>query len=101
LKVLNNQMNVDNEKQKIISSNQVQQIGTYIPVEEGLMKLEASLKNFDDDGNPLLLVRSSKLIKRVSPYEEIDDLDGQDLKRLFAEYLRKIGKGDLVPDASK
>jgi hypothetical protein len=39
LKVLNNQMNVDKEKQMIISSNLVQQIGTYIPVEEGLMKL--------------------------------------------------------------
>jgi hypothetical protein len=97
LKILNNQMTIDHEKQKIISSNQVQQIGTYTPVEDGLIKLEASLKNFDDAGNPLLLVRSSKLMKRVSPYEDINDLDGQNLKRLFAEYLRKIGKQDLVP----
>lgn len=101
LKVLNNQMTVDNQTLRIVNSNQVQQIGTFIPVEDGLMKLEASLKNFDEHGSPLLLVRMSKLIKRVGPYEEIDNLDGLDLKKLFAEYLRNNGKADLVPDADK
>jgi hypothetical protein len=97
LKILNNQMDVDDKKQTILASNQVQQIGTYTPVEEGLIKLDASLKNFDSNGQPIQLQRQSALMKRVAPFQSIDNLDGLDLKKLFAEYLTSIGRQELIP----
>jgi hypothetical protein len=36
-------------------------------------------------------------MRRSEPYEEIDTLDGLDLKKLFAEYLTKTGHPELIP----
>jgi hypothetical protein len=100
LKDLHNQILVDDEKQTILGSIQVQQIGTYLPIEDGLVKVDAALKSFDDNGNPNMLQRQSMLMKRTSPFENIDSLDGLDLKKLFVEFLKKTGRQDLLPDKS-
>jgi hypothetical protein len=97
LKILNNQMLVDGGKQTILSSHQVQQIGTYIPVEDGLVRLDASLKTFDADGSPKIHEECSALMKRTAPYEDLNTLNGLDLKQLFIEYLKKTGRQDLLP----
>jgi hypothetical protein len=97
LKILNNQMIVDRKGDKILASRQVQQIGTYVPVEDGLVKLEASLKDFDQNGNAKHLQRASTLMKRTAPYQEVDTLNGLDLKQLFEEFMKRTGRQDLLP----
>jgi hypothetical protein len=97
LKDLHNQLLVDDKKQTILSSFQVQQISTLTPIDDGLVKLDAALKSFDDNGNANMLQRQSMLLKRTSPFENIDSLDGLDLKKLFVEFLRKSGRQELLP----
>jgi len=72
-----------------------------LPLEDGLVRLEASLKNFNADGDPQQVQKAEKIIKRTAPFENIDSKDGLNLKQLFVEYLKKSGKSDLVPDSSK
>ncbi len=97
LKVLTNQITVDGKKQEIAASNQVQQIGTYIPLDDGLVQLDASVRNFDGDGAAIQMQRNALLMKRSKPYSDMDTLHGLDLKKLFAEFLNKTGRQDLVP----
>jgi hypothetical protein len=99
LKILSNQITVNDTDQQIVASNQVQQIGTYTPLEDGLVNLSASLRNFDNDGAPIQMQKQSLTMKRIAPYEDVDTLDGLNLKELFAEYLTKTGHPELVPTA--
>jgi hypothetical protein len=55
------------------------------------------LKSFDDNGNANMPQRQSMLLKRTSPFENIDTLDGLDLKKLFVEFLKKSGRQELLP----
>jgi hypothetical protein len=99
LQDLHNQIVVGrDDKQIILSSFQVQQLSTYTADEEGLLTLRASLKRFDSDGTPILMERCSMLLTKIGPYREVDSLDGLDLKKLFAEYLKKIGRSELLPE---
>lgn len=100
IKVLSNQITVNDKDQQIVSSNQVQQIGTYTQLDDGLVQLNASLRNFDHDGTPIQMQKQSLTMRRTAPYQDIDTLDGLDLKRLLADYLTKIGHPELIP-ASK
>ncbi|MDR3612077.1 MAG: hypothetical protein P4L53_00830 [Candidatus Obscuribacterales bacterium] len=100
LKILNNQITVD-KKNKVLATEQVQQISNYLPLEDGIVRMEASLKNFDADGDPQQVQKAEKVIQRIAPYEAIDSKDGLDLKQLFVEFLKKNGKEDLVPDNLK
>jgi hypothetical protein len=97
LKVLNNQMFVDDTRHTITGSIMVQQIASYTPVADGLVKLSASLKGFDGYGNPTQLQRCSSSMKRTSTYEDVNSLHGIDLRQLFAEFLKKTGRQDLLP----
>jgi hypothetical protein len=97
LKILSNQITVNDKDQQIVASNQVQQIGTYTQLEDGLVNLSASLRNFDNDGAPIQMQKQTLTMRRSEPYEEIDTLDGLDLKKLFAEYLTKTGHPELIP----
>ena len=96
LKILNNQITL-NKGNKVIATNQVQQISNYLPLEDGLIRMEASLKNFDADGAPEQVQKAEKVISRIAPYESVDTKDGLDLKKLFVEYLKREGKSDLIP----
>jgi hypothetical protein len=35
--------------------------------------------------------------KRIKPFQVIDEQDGDNLKQLFADYLKSQGKADLLP----
>jgi hypothetical protein len=96
LKIFSNQLTV-NKKDKIIASEQVQQINHYQPLEDGVIQLESSLKNFDADGNPEQLQHGQKLIKRIGPYQQRDSDGNLDLKKLFIEFMTKTGRTDLLP----
>lgn len=97
LKVLDTQLTVD-KKQKVVDSQQVQQISTCQPLEDGLAQIAGSLKNFDASGDPLQIQTVEKVLKRTAPYQEVDVLGDRNLKPLFVEFLKKTGRQDLVPD---
>lgn len=98
VKVLSNQITVSDKNQQIVASNQVQQIGTYTPLDDGLVQLNASVRNFDNDGAPIQLQKQSLTMQHSAPYADVDNLDGLDLKKLFSEYLTKTGHPDLLPN---
>ncbi|CAN5602178.1 hypothetical protein BH10CYA1_BH10CYA1_11490 [soil metagenome] len=100
VKVLSNQITVSEKNQQIVASNQVQQIGTYTPLDDGLVQLSASVRNFDNDGAAIQLQKQSLTMKRSAPYADMDNLDGLDLKKLFSEYLTKTGRPDLLPPSN-
>jgi hypothetical protein len=86
-----------NEQGRILSTKQIQSINTYTQLDEDLVMLRSSLKSFDGDGQPVILQHGEKILKRTAPYHEIDEADGQNLKQLFTEYLKKTGHEDLIP----
>lgn len=96
VKILMNQITV-NDDQQIVASNQVQQIGTYTPLDDGLVQLSASLRNFDHEGASIQMQKQSLTMRRNAPYEDVDTLDGLNLKKLFADYLTKTGHPELIP----
>lgn len=100
VKVLSNQITVSDKNQQIVASNQVQQIGTYTPLDDGLVQLSASVRNFDNDGAALQWQKQSLTMQRTAAYADMDNLDGLDLKRLFSEYLTKTGRPDLLPSSN-
>jgi hypothetical protein len=81
----------------ILGVERVSSINTYTQLDEGLVRLKASLKSFDEDGQPKLLQFSEKVMKQDTPYEEVDEYYGLKLKPLFVEFLKKAGKEDLIP----
>jgi len=86
-----------NDEGRILSTKQIQSINTYTQLDDDLVMLRSSLKSFDGDGQPVILQHGEKILKRVAPYHEIDEADGQNLKQLFTEYLKKTGHEDLIP----
>jgi len=58
------------------------------------------MKSFDGDGQPVILQHGEKILKRIEPYSQIDQADGQNLKQLFTEYLKKAGHEDILPLSS-
>jgi hypothetical protein len=99
LKILSNQLTV-NKKDKITASEQVQQINNYQQLEDGVIQMESSLKNFDGDGNPEQLQHGQKIIKKIGPYQQRDTDGNLDLKKLFIEFMTKTGRADLLPSGS-
>ena len=81
----------------IAKVERVSSINTYTQLDEGLVRLKASMKSFDEEGQPKLLQFSEKVMKQTAPYEEVDQEYGLNLKQLFAEFLKKIGKEDQIP----
>jgi len=77
---------------KIMSVERVSSINNYTQLDDGLVRLKASLKSFDEQGQPKLLQTSEKVLKQIAPYQEIDNLYGLDLKQLFVEFMKKNGK---------
>jgi hypothetical protein len=86
-----------NDGGRILSTKQIQSINTYTQLDDDLVMLRSSLKSFDGDGQPVILQHGEKILKRIAPYHEIDESDGQNLKQLFTEYLKKTGHEDLIP----
>jgi len=81
----------------ILRVERVSSINTYTQLDEGLVRLKASMKSFDEEGQPKLLQFSEKVLKQTAPYEEVDEYSGLNLKQLFVEFLKKSGKEDLIP----
>lgn len=65
-----------------------EQITTYRPEGDGLIKRETSAKVFDKEGQPVLLGKSFAYENRVSGFTPQDTYKGKDMKKLFQEFLK-------------
>jgi hypothetical protein len=65
-----------------------EQITTYRPEGENLIKRETSAKVFDPEGQPILLGKSFAYENRVSAFAPQNNYKGKDMKKLFQEFLK-------------
>jgi hypothetical protein len=65
-----------------------EQITTYRPEGEGLIKRETSAKVFDPQGQPVLLGKSFAYENRISPFTPQDMYKGKNMKQLFQDFIK-------------
>lgn len=81
----------------IISSVQKESIQTYVPQGEDQMKVDASIRSFDDHGFPKRTSTTVSTVTRTSPFRPANDYQGQNLRILFRRFLTDTGQLDLLP----
>lgn len=89
---------VEPESQVILKTLQKECISRYTPMDENAVRVDGSTKIFDTRGNAKLLKISNMLGTRAKPFEAVNEKDGEDLKKLFVEFLNTQGHPELIPD---
>jgi len=89
---------VEPKSQLILITLQKECISRYTPMPPDAIRIDASTKVFDTNGDTKILKISNMMGAIAKPFEVINEKDGDDLKKLFAEYLTSVGKTDLIPD---
>lgn len=84
---IDTQVRVSKTNGVIKSVESGEQITTYRPENDGLIKRETSAKVFDKDGQPVLLGKSFAYENRVAPFAPQDNYKGKDMKKLFQDFL--------------
>ncbi len=84
---------------RILSTTQVEAIQTYSEQQPGIEKCLASIKNFDQEGNPVSLQKNLAFKVKVKPYRQMNSYKGRDMRKLFAEYLLNHELAYLLPFA--
>jgi hypothetical protein len=87
VRILANQLRVDKVTNTIKDSLVVESIQTFSPEPNGTLRLEYSEKVFDFYGHPHMLRNGFVIERKVANFTPVDLLQGQDLKRLFQEFL--------------
>lgn len=82
----------------ISKSYQQESITSYTPKTDNLIDLSASSKIFDDDGQPKSQADNVAEVRRLKPFVEIKEYKGQDMRKLFREFLTSNGLTNLLPD---
>ncbi|MBX9688918.1 MAG: hypothetical protein K2X27_19575 [Candidatus Obscuribacterales bacterium] len=90
-------VHVDKESRQILRNAQTESIQTYTPAGPGIVKVNASVKAFDQMGNPMLLNKLIAYERCLKPFRPIDSYRGKNMRVLFAEYLQSHGLGKLIP----
>lgn len=84
----------------ITESYQQESITTYTPSPgaSDLIRLSASTKIFDGNGQPWSQADNVAEVRRVKPFTEIHEHKKQDMRKLFREFLTSHGMSNLIPD---
>lgn len=90
-------VSIDKRTKKILQIVQQEQINTVTSPTPGTLRVDISVKSFDADGQPQRQEQSVMITKIVKPFEKIDQLNGQDLRPLFRDYLISHHLEKLVP----
>jgi hypothetical protein len=88
---------VEPNSQQILLTLSKECINRYTTMGDDAIRIDASTKIFDREGNPTLLKISNMMGVRVKPFDPVDEKDGENLRELFADFLKASGKADLVP----
>jgi len=89
---------VDKASQRILRTEQQEQINTYVPSAPGVMSLQTSIKSFGADGAPLLQEYSSRAVVDRAPFQPVDYYQGKDMRVLFRDFMLAHGFARLLPD---
>lgn len=97
LRLVETSVNVDKSSQRILKTEQEEQINTYVPAGNGLIRMQASIKTFGPDGSPQIQELSSRIIENRAPFQPVDYYQGLDMRMLFRNYLLSHGFANLLP----
>ncbi len=86
---LDTQIRVDKMTGRIKAVESGEQLTTYYPEQDGLVKRESSAKVFDANGNPLLLGKSFSYETRVAEFQPQNVYQGKDVRALFLDFLKQ------------
>lgn len=91
------QLHVNKETKAIIFSAQAESITTYEPQSDGTLKTSASIKVFDELGQPEREEHSVAVSFRTKEFLPLDTYKGADLVQSFKQFLISNDKEDLIP----
>ncbi len=97
LKVTGSDTQVNPRSQVVTNTDQAEDINRYTPLGKDGIVLNGSAKHFTMDGQPTMDMISNLIGRRLKPFAEIDEQDGENLKLLFVDFLTSQGKADLLP----
>lgn len=100
LKLVGTSTMVNKRSQRVVETDQSEDFNHYTQLGKDGMLLDGSGKHYNMHGKPTMEMTSNLKARRIKPYEEIDEQDGDNLKQLFVEYLKSHGKADLVPSSA-
>ena len=80
---IDTQIRVQKSDNMITAVEKGEQLTTYLPQSDGLLKRESSAKVFDKSGKPVLLGRSFSYETRINAFSPQDIYKGKDMKMLF------------------
>ena len=83
---------------RVVETDQSEDFNNYTKDKNGMV-CGGSSKHFDMDGKPTMQMASYMKAKLVKPFAVLDVQDGENLRRLFIEFLTTHGKAALIPDA--
>lgn len=89
---------VDKVNMKVVKSYQTESIQHYTMPEPGVMKVRGSMKTFDDAGQPVSLTKGIAYSKKYRDYRPVFKCRGENVLKLFAQYLRRNGLEHLIPE---
>jgi hypothetical protein len=95
------QIRVDKATNQIKSVESGEQLTTYLPEQDGLVKRETSAKVFDQSGQPVLLGKSFCYETRIRTFAPQDTFQGKDMKSLFAEFMKRQAETAFLQDNSR
>ncbi len=90
-------ISVSKRTNKILRVVQQEQINTVSSPIPGTLRVDVSVKSFTADGKPERQEQSVMITKITKPFEKIDELNGQDLRPLFRDYLISHNLEKLMP----
>lgn len=98
IRLLQTTLTVDSSSQRILKSEQQEQINTYVRAAPGVMNLHTSIKSFAQDGSPLVQEESTRVVVDRAPFQPVDFYDGKDMRAMFRDFMLARGWGNLLPD---
>lgn len=88
---------VSSSDNKIQHTKQVESIQTYTPAGNGLIRVDASVKTFNEAGKPVRLTKILAFKRQTQPFQPRDRRQGRNMRKLFDEYLESHGMNELRP----
>jgi hypothetical protein len=86
---LDTQIRVDKMTGRIKAVESGEQLTTYYPEQDGLVKRESSAKVFDAAGSPVLLGKSFSYETRVASFQPQNLYLGKDVRTLFLDFMKE------------
>lgn len=82
---------------KIQHTKQVESIQTYTPAGNGLIRVDASVKTFNERGTPVRLTKILAFKRQTEQFKPRDTSQGRNMRKLFDEFLESHGMNELRP----